>query len=284
MASANTAGQPSADWDEERCISALAQLESLQNQLTNLRLAIPRVVEPLHSSAPIGPAIFKAFKEGLVGSQNGIKLFRAQWHSEEVQSAFEHSKQSFNRNSDLSAATQVPPYGWIQAEIATQKVSKRKRTEEQIDDDKYVALPQDEVFRLVHEFSKIHPVIKVGSKDKHSDLMIQFVASSLTLRFHVVLEREANGRHKLNVDCLGSTEPFMSIARCVASRPQANDLKYLLDMIAAYKTTKAATCTKCSKVLDSSGLTSTGRRSKLIEGANGAPETVWEAFHESCLD
>jgi hypothetical protein len=48
------------------------------------------------------------------------------------------------------------------------------------------------------------------------------------LKFRINIEREANGRHKLNAECLGTTEPFLAVTRCIASRPQANDLNYLL--------------------------------------------------------
>lgn len=48
------------------------------------------------------------------------------------------------------------------------------------------------------------------------------------LKFRVTIEREANGRHKLNADCLGTTESCLAITRCIASRPNKNDLRYLL--------------------------------------------------------
>jgi hypothetical protein len=48
------------------------------------------------------------------------------------------------------------------------------------------------------------------------------------LKFRIGIEREANGQHKLNVECLGTTEPFLAITRCMASRPNADDLRYLL--------------------------------------------------------
>jgi hypothetical protein len=48
------------------------------------------------------------------------------------------------------------------------------------------------------------------------------------LKFQINVKREANGRHKLNAECLGTKELFLAITRCIASRPQANDLKYLL--------------------------------------------------------
>jgi uncharacterized Zn finger protein len=54
-------------------------------------------------------------------------------------------------------------------------------------------------------------------------------------------------------------------------------------MIAAYKTVKGVSCTKCGKMLDDATLTPTARRSKQITSANDSSETVWEAWHEGCL-
>lgn len=48
------------------------------------------------------------------------------------------------------------------------------------------------------------------------------------LKFRVSIEREVNGRHKLNAECLGAAEPFLAMTRCITSRPHANDLRYLL--------------------------------------------------------
>lgn len=55
-------------------------------------------------------------------------------------------------------------------------------------------------------------------------------------------------------------------------------------MIAAYRTVKDITCAKCKKLYDEETVKPFARRSRQIPGANEETETVWEAFHESCLD
>jgi hypothetical protein len=57
---------------------------------------------------------------------------------------------------------------------------------------------------------------------------MSFVAGSLMLKFRITIERDANNRHKLNADCLGTAEPCSAITRCIASRPHTNDLRHLL--------------------------------------------------------
>jgi hypothetical protein len=55
-------------------------------------------------------------------------------------------------------------------------------------------------------------------------------------------------------------------------------------MIAAYKTIKGITCAICSSMLDSSGQTPIARRSKQVTADDGNEQTIWEAFHEGCID
>jgi hypothetical protein len=56
-------------------------------------------------------------------------------------------------------------------------------------------------------------------------------------------------------------------------------------MIASYKTVKKTVCAKCNKLLDdSSYYQPTARRSKQVAAEDGTTVTVWEAFHDSCLD
>jgi hypothetical protein len=54
-------------------------------------------------------------------------------------------------------------------------------------------------------------------------------------------------------------------------------------MITAYKTVKGSSCAKCGSLLDGRALTPTARRSKQVVAANDTTDTVWQAFHESCL-
>jgi hypothetical protein len=54
-------------------------------------------------------------------------------------------------------------------------------------------------------------------------------------------------------------------------------------MIAAYKTVKGNSCAKCGSLLDNRALPPTARRSKQVAAANDTTDTVWQAYHESCL-
>ncbi|KAF2660531.1 hypothetical protein K491DRAFT_589145 [Lophiostoma macrostomum CBS 122681] len=284
MALSDAPAAPGAGWDESQCKAGLAQLEGLQEQLDDLRLTIHRVVQPLSAPLTNNPALFEVYKNAVVGSQNNIKSFRTHWKSPDVQNILEHSNNSFAANTDLSPSAQVPRYGWKQNQVTELEPSGRNKDDAQISDDTLGNLDKDEIGRLLDAFQKSNPAIQIATKDDNRDLMIQFVTNSMKLKFHVTISPDANAKGKLTAECLGTTKPFTSISNCVVSRSRPNDLKYLLDMIAAYKTVKGTTCAKCSKMLDQSVQMPTARRSKQVTADDGSQQVKWEPFHEGCIE
>ncbi|KAI2475355.1 Med27 domain containing protein [Pyrenophora tritici-repentis] len=278
MTVANQAAQPGAGWDEAQCTAALALLEQRQAQINDLRLAIPRIIEPLHRRP--SPITWKLYSQGLETSSKGLAAFKEQWSETEMQNILNHAKESFKGNPDLTESVSVPSHGWVERE---RKAKKSTKTKSEHVEDAGAILTDEEISRIVIEFRKSHPNLKLETTDDNTSISTRFVSGPVTLRFHVGIEREANGRHKLNAECLGTREPFLAITRCLGSRPHANDLKHILDMIAAYKTIKGTSCAKCGKLLDDAALVPTARRSKQVAAANETQETIWEALHESCL-
>ncbi|ORY14804.1 hypothetical protein BCR34DRAFT_478993 [Clohesyomyces aquaticus] len=284
MDTAEAAGQPAVVWDEAQCNAALAHVERLQGQLDNLRLAIPRIIEPFSSEQATSTDVFKGFKQALIGSQNDLKSFRVQWHTPEYQSILVHARKSYSANPDLSASAQVPRYGWIQSEIAEKKALAGNLSGLEEPQEIATGLGKEDIALILDEFCNTYPDIRVGMKDDNHEIMIKFEVDDLRLKFRVTIDTQANGgRHNLNAECLGTNKLFPVMTRCISTRPYANDLKYLLDMIAAYKTVKSTTCAKCSRLNDGSALIPVARRSKQNKESGGNTETVWEAFHESCL-
>ncbi|KAF2852852.1 hypothetical protein T440DRAFT_355142, partial [Plenodomus tracheiphilus IPT5] len=256
MSVADDAGQPGAGWDEAQCTSALAQLERLQAQIDDLRLAIPRIVEPFHQ--PFTSTTFKLYAQGALSSQNGIKDLSEQWKSLENQNTFEHVRKSYASSSDLSASALTPPHGWRERE--RNKTDSIPNGHDESVEDTGANLNNEDVSRIVVEFQKQHPDIQVNIQDDNQNIFIQLISNSTKLQFAILVERDTDGRHKLTSDCLGQKEPFRAITRCIASRPKANDLEHLLDMIAAYKTVKPTICAKCARPLDHTMLLPTARR------------------------
>ncbi|KAF9697350.1 hypothetical protein EKO04_004859 [Ascochyta lentis] len=280
MSAAEPAPQPDASWDEAQCMVALAQLEQLQAQIDGLRLAIPSIIEPFHR--PPIPATFKLYSQGVIGSQNGIKALNDRWKTPEVQGMLEHARKSYEANPDLSACTFVPAHGWVERERRENDARKgdgeQTSTEGQSD-----TLDDERISLVVAEVQKAHPSVKLETYDDNRGITTQFIANSMRLSFKVNIEREKDTPRKLSAECLGNSEPFLSITRCIASRPQANDLTSLLEMIIAYKTVKDTSCANCGRLLDDTTLIPTARRIKQVTGANESSEPTWEALHEGCL-
>jgi hypothetical protein len=256
MSAPDVAGDRAAGWDEAQCASALAQLEQLQAQvcklsslpiitahtaqIDDLRLAIPRIVEPFQQ--PPSAGMFKQYAQGVQGSQQDIKTLHEQWRSPEIQAVFERIRKSLVANSDLSASRSMPAHGWIEREKKQHNITKGCDSESM--DDGSAALSNEDVARIVADFERSKPNIKLETQDDNrrisvwsaftscshelTSLQTQFVAGGVKLLFRITVEYDVNGKHKLNVDSMGSTEPWLSINRCIASRPHPNDLTILL--------------------------------------------------------
>ncbi|KAJ4993029.1 hypothetical protein SVAN01_01381 [Stagonosporopsis vannaccii] len=280
MSAPVSTAQPDAGWDEAQCMAALAQLEQLQAQIDDLRLAIPRIIEPFHR--PPNPSTFKLYSQGVIGSQNGIKALNDAWKTPDVQEMFAHIKKSYDSNSDLSASTSVPSHGWIERERREREAHKRNGQHNAVEDDND-SLDDEKISHIIAEVQAAQPNVKFEVQNDNNNITTQFVDGSMKLAFRVSFDHETSTRQRLNVECLGTSELFPSITRCLASRPNANDLTHTLNMIVAYKTVKGTSCAKCKKLLDDSTLIPTARRSKQVATPGDNFETVWEAFHEGCL-
>ncbi|PVI01396.1 hypothetical protein DM02DRAFT_641908 [Periconia macrospinosa] len=277
-----TTSNPGTDpaWDEAQCTSALAQLERLQAQIDDLRLTIPRLVEPFYS--PPTPSVFRAYKENIATSQNDMKKLKSQWKNPQVEKIFTYSKHSFQENGDLSKSSEVPRYGWVDMEEKLQEATQKGDKEKEAESDQGMDVSQEDIRKIVDEWKARNDKIKFQGQDGYHDFKISFVSDSLVLKFHVTITQELNGVQKLRAVCLGTKEPALAITRCINTRPHPNDLSYLLDMIAAYKTVKGTKCAKCGEMFDSQVLGTVARRSReVVDGEKTNVE--WEAFHEHCL-
>ncbi|KAL5393154.1 hypothetical protein PMIN04_005451 [Paraphaeosphaeria minitans] len=280
-AEAPQAAPPTEDYDEAKCIAALAQLERLKHQLDDLRLTLPRILEPFHM--PSKPPMFHAFKDNLIKAQRDMKTFKSQWQGQETQNILEHARKSAAANPDLSAGAQIQQYGWIEKEKKEKEVSKKNEDGVKRAEDLGIRITKEERGRIVQQWRQINPSIKVDETDDGKQILIPFVADSTKYSFRVMISGDANLSQAVQAECEGAGEPFTSVTRCLASRPNPNDLKNLLDMIAAYKTVRGLQCVKCKRMLDDDTTKPIARRCRQTASANETSETVWEPFHEGCL-
>ncbi|KAF2747378.1 hypothetical protein M011DRAFT_402736 [Sporormia fimetaria CBS 119925] len=279
----STDAQPSEPWDEAQCKAALAQLETLQQQLDNLRLTVHRMTKPLSKPPTDKPLLFSQYKQAAVGSQNSLRAFRAQWLGEDVQSLFRYSRESAQANPDLNASSQLPRYGWKRRADASHGSAGAKQSGENGSLSSDAITNNDDMGRAIEAIRQEDPHVKVQTADDNRDITISFMAETTFLKFHITLKRDANGQDKLKAECLRPTTLSDDITRSIETRERPHDFRYLLDMILAYKTIEGKTCAKCGKAADQRGHLPTARRAKGIT-TDEEKTLAWKAFHRGCLD
>jgi hypothetical protein len=172
--------------------------------------------------------MFHAFKNNLTKAQHDLTSFRTQWQSQESQTILEHAKKSANANPDLSAGAQVPQYGWIEKEKKEREAAMNNGDAEERAEDLGIRITLEERRRVVEQYRETYPSIKMEEKNDGKQLLIPFVADSTKFRFRVTIPQDAHSPQAIQAECEGTGEPFTSVTRCLASRPNPNDLKSLL--------------------------------------------------------
>ncbi|KAF2500566.1 hypothetical protein BU16DRAFT_451866 [Lophium mytilinum] len=278
---ARKAPQTPTGMDEAECVAALAYLEKLQDQLQDLRLTMPRILGPLRTPHPSPAALYQDFRHASMSSVNDLKKFRITWQSPETQSLFQKAKESLKANPKLEGHNDVPRYGWIEEAESAGGLGSKKVAK--ADDGAGSEELEAEYAGILAKFKEDHPNLKVTIESDNQIITIGYKVSMLYLKFRVVRTKEANGKGKLDVESSGAMALSPAITRCLASRPNPNSLRNLLEMIAAYTDLRKTRCAKCTKLADSSGLTPAARRRKFVDKGEAGSEVVWESFHEGCL-
>lgn len=131
--------------------------------MDNLRLAIPRIIEPFYR--PPTPTTFKLYSQGVVGAQNGVKALSEQWRSPEVQETLRRAERSLAANADLSASVSLPSHGWVERERREREAKKGLKKGRESVEDMGAVLGEADVLQIVAEFRKAHPNIRLDAQD-----------------------------------------------------------------------------------------------------------------------
>ncbi|EON64839.1 hypothetical protein W97_04073 [Coniosporium apollinis CBS 100218] len=222
------------EMDEAQCRAALARLDQLRQTLDEVRLAIPDILSTLNDPHA-SPARFLAnFTGAAVDAQKRLETFKVTWRNEATQELFERARQSLQANSDLSAAATVPMYGWAETDLVdsekTDDASSARALEHGIVEDGG-HFDQVDVARVVDDFRKAHPNFNVDLEVWRKEnwvINIQYQAPRIFLRFSIRRYKGRNDEAVLMAECLGEMKLFPAITRCLASRPDPNNLPYLL--------------------------------------------------------
>lgn len=154
-------------------------------QVDNLRLAIPRIIEPFHR--PANPLTFKLYAQGVIDSQTGVRNLNQEWRAPDTQDIFEHTKKSHAANADLSASTSIPDYGWIERERKNLKPQAGGQKESA---DAGLSLSGTDMAHIVEGFKTAHPNIKLDSQDENRLLSVSMLL--LYLNFADLLRRSTS--------------------------------------------------------------------------------------------
>jgi hypothetical protein len=110
----------------------------------------------------------------VLGSQDDIKSLNEQWKKTETQSTFEHTRKSLAANSDLSASRSIPRHGWTERE-KKERDSKESNHIESTDESS-ASLTDEDISRMVVEFQKAHPTIKLETQDDNRAISVSCLA------------------------------------------------------------------------------------------------------------
>ena len=122
---------PQPAWEAKQYEQALAHLERLQEQVSNvlrprdliacsltisqidsMRRTIPSMIEPMRRPVKDKAQLFVQVKTAAVQAVGDVEGLRNSWNSDETQSLLTKSRESLAKDSDLSKAANVPRYGW----------------------------------------------------------------------------------------------------------------------------------------------------------------------------
>lgn len=102
------------EWTESQYTAALAHLESLQNQLDNLRLVLPSIVHSLTTPYPDPQSMYKAVYNAMWGGSRALDVFRKGWEGAKMGEVLMRVRMSWMKDDDVSAAAGLPTWGWVE--------------------------------------------------------------------------------------------------------------------------------------------------------------------------
>ncbi|KAK5118071.1 hypothetical protein LTR62_004117 [Meristemomyces frigidus] len=95
-------------WSTQQYEDALAHLERLSHQVDNLRSTLPSLVAPLQRPGASKAEIFAHMRKTAIQSTSDLKAFREDWISERAQELLVRSKESREKDGDLSNTGATP--------------------------------------------------------------------------------------------------------------------------------------------------------------------------------
>ncbi|KAK6540088.1 hypothetical protein TWF694_008918 [Orbilia ellipsospora] len=265
--------------EETTLVSALSLLNQMHQKLILLRESIPHMVHPIMkaSNYPTPEKLFDEFSKRTLKASEDLVDFTTLVSDEKW--VFEKAAASRRDNGDngevkrWKSSAPVPVYlkdlvdasssgggsgsskhAGKEGEAKKKEEEERKRREAEKDREREVAIDEvqgvesDEVRReIVEAFKKEHGDIEVTYEDDGKTIKVA-LPKHLNLIFSVELPSASAESNRYTVTLPVSSYLHILVLRSITTRPNAGSLKYLLDMLATYKSIYQTKCNHCSKL------------------------------------
>jgi len=117
------------EWSEDQYIHALAHLETLQNQLDELRLTLPSIVHSLTSPYPDPQTMYRCVRQATWEGSRALDVFRKTYESPKMREVMLRVRGSWASSSDVTAAGDQPDWGWIEKSEALKNSATKKSSD-----------------------------------------------------------------------------------------------------------------------------------------------------------
>jgi hypothetical protein len=125
--------KPLEDWSELQHVSALAHLETLQDQLDLCRNVISRIINSLTLPYEDPEHMFRNVKDNIWSGSERLALFRQTWESAKTREVMMRTKASLAADDNMWGYGRLSVYDWIEKEEKMRKEEATKAKSESPD-------------------------------------------------------------------------------------------------------------------------------------------------------
>ncbi|KAI9846784.1 MAG: hypothetical protein M1837_003633 [Sclerophora amabilis] len=276
-------------WTIENLEDASEQLKRMHIQLRELRVTIPKLIQPLTTLYRSPEELFIDFSLSATVAAKDVKAYSQYMTSAASRSVLEYASASRKNNQTGIRPWVVTEHPhWLEWE-EKDNGSDGKTTElggenaSDVDDSTLGMGDSDAVEQAVLGFKEAHPKFDINFNKMEKS--INCVLQVPTLHLRIQEGTSSLGKSILQVTCKGTTHLAAAIERSIAARRKPlDDLKSLLDLIAAYTDIKSRRCIKCEKLLNGSPPQLPAIRQRIAsKSSEGKELDMWDALHEGCV-
>ncbi|KAK6506136.1 hypothetical protein TWF506_011059 [Arthrobotrys conoides] len=262
--------------EETTLVSALSLLHQMHQKLALLRESIPHMVQPIMkaSAYPTPETLFDEFsKRTLKASEDLVEFTKlvsdGKWVFDKASSSRRESGVESGEVKRWKSSAPLPHYLKDIVEgtegVGKDKDAKKKEEEEKKEKEKkrleaerskereleiaeVKEVESEDVRRgIIEEFKKEHSDIEIISEEDGKVLKVA-IPKPVGLTFSIEIPQPTAESNRYIVTLPTSSYLHILVLRSITTRPNAGSLKYLLDMIATYKTIYKTKCNKCNKL------------------------------------